>query len=138
MLSIGLVIFISIPLAKHILQKVGALESAVKFLALPTLTLNLACTQADTFCVANFGGNSITRYDDNSSGSPFTAAFVNGPNGIALDSSGNLYIATSNNTIEKFAPGRADLGVLASPGINLAMGLAFDQADNLYARRPGR
>ena len=57
---------------------------------------------------------------------PFTGAFVNGPNGLALDSSGNLYVTTNSNVIRKFSPGGVDLGVFASTGINFAMGLAFD------------
>ena len=88
---------------------------------------------ADTFFVANFGVNSITKYDANGNGSSFTSAFVNGPNGLALDSSGNLYVTTNSNTIEKFAPDGTDLGVFASTGLNNAMGLAFDRNGNLYA-----
>jgi len=88
---------------------------------------------ADTFFVANFGVNTITRYDQNGTPSSFTSAFVNGPNGLALDSSGNLYVTTNSNTIEKFAPNGTDLGVFASTGINNAMGLAFDSNGNLFA-----
>jgi DNA-binding beta-propeller fold protein YncE len=88
---------------------------------------------ADTFFVANFGVNTITKYDADGIGSPFTSAFVNGPYGVALDSSGNLYVSTNNNTIEKFAPDGTDLGVFASTGLNNAMGLAFDRSGNLYA-----
>src|SRR2546423_723131 len=88
---------------------------------------------ADTFFVANFGINTITKYDASGNGSSFTSTFVNGPNGIALDSSGNLYVTTNNNTIETFASDGTDLGVFASTGLNNAMGLAFDRSGNLYA-----
>ena len=88
---------------------------------------------ADTLFVANFGVNTITKYDATGNGSSFTSAFVNGPNGVALDSSGNLYVSTNNNTIEVFAPDGTDLGVFASTGMNNAMGLAFDRSGNLYA-----
>ena len=37
-------------------------------------------------------------------------------NGLALDSSGNLYVTTNSNMIRKFAPNGADLGVFASTG----------------------
>ena len=70
----------------------------------------------DTFFVADFGVNSITKYDANGNGSPFTNAFVNGPNGVALDSSGNLYVSTNSNVVRKFAPDGIDLGVFASTG----------------------
>ena len=35
---------------------------------------------------------------------PSPGRFVNGPYGLALDASGNLYVTTNSNTIEKFAP----------------------------------
>ncbi|MEO6969795.1 MAG: NHL repeat-containing protein, partial [Chthoniobacterales bacterium] len=100
----------------------------------------LACASlasADTFFVTNFGVNTITKYDANGNGSAFTGAFVNGPNGVALDSIGNLYVTTNNNTIEKFAPNGTDLGVFASTGLNFALGLAFDRNGNLYAANNG-
>lgn len=94
--------------------------------------------RGDTFFVTNFGVNSITKYDaSGGNGSPFTSAFVNGPNGVVLDSAGNLYVSTNGNTIEKFAPDGTDLGVFASTGINNATGLAFDRSGNLYAANFG-
>jgi len=92
---------------------------------------------ADNFFVANAGVNSITKYDDNGAGSPFTGEFINGPYGLALDSSANLYVTTNSNVIRKFGPNGADLGVFASTGINFAMGLAFDSKGNLYAANFG-
>lgn len=97
------------------------------------LLLTTIVARADHFFVANFGVNSITKYDASGNGSSFTDAFVNGPNGIAVDASGNLYVTTNQNTIEEFAPDGTDLGVFASTGLNNALGLAFDQAGNLYA-----
>src|SRR5262245_34022232 len=92
---------------------------------------------ADSFFVTNFGVNTISRYDENGVESLFTSSFVNGPNGIALDSSGNVYVSTNENTIEKFSPDGIDLGVFASTGLNLALGLAFDRNGNLYAANFG-
>jgi sugar lactone lactonase YvrE len=92
---------------------------------------------ADTLFVANFGVNTITKYDADGNGSPFTSEFVNGPNGVALDSGGNLYVTTNDNVIEVFAPDGTDLGVFASTGVNNAMGLAFDRSGNLYAANFG-
>ncbi len=83
------------------------------------------------------GVNTITKYDDSGTGSPFTNAFVNGPNGLALDFSGNLYVSTNANSIEKFASDGTDLGVFASTGLNFAMALAFDSSGNLYAANFG-
>jgi sugar lactone lactonase YvrE len=92
---------------------------------------------ADTFFVADFGVNSITKYDADGNASPFTNEFVNGPYGIALDSSGNLYVSTNSNVIRKFAPGGTDLGVFASTGVNNAAGLAFDPSGNLFVANYG-
>ncbi len=101
------------------------------------LLLLVSLARADTFYVSNFGVNSITEYDDNGNASPFTSTFVNGPNGLALDSLGNLYVSTNSNTIEKFSPTGVDLGVFASTGLNNAQGLAFDKSGNLYAANFG-
>jgi NHL repeat len=113
----------------------------MKFKLAPTIASGLlllaSLAQADNFFVANSGVNSITKYDDNGAGSPFTGEFVNGPNGLALDSSGNLYVTTNSNVIRKFSPSGVDLGVFASTGINFAMGLAFDSKGNLYAANFG-
>src|SRR6188472_4579058 len=108
-----------------------ALQIAAGLLAFASLV------SADTVFVADFGVNSITKYDVNGNGSPFTSQFVNGPNGLALDASGNLYVSTNSNVIRKFSPSGVDLGVFASTGINLALGLAFDRNGNLYAANFG-
>ena len=56
------------------------------------------------------------------------------PQALAFDSAGNLYAAVwGNNTIRKYSPAGADLGVFASAGLNGPVGLAFDKAGNLYA-----
>ena len=101
------------------------------------LLILASLAQANNFFVANTGVNSITKYDDNGAVAPFTGAFVNGPNGLALDSSGNLYVTTNSNVIRKFSPSGVDLGVFASTGINFAMGLAFDSKGNLYVANNG-
>ncbi len=88
--------------------------------------------RADSFFVTNFGINTITRYDKNGNGALFTKSFVNGPTGIALDASGNVYVATTDNTIKKFSPEGADLGVFARNTLTNPMGLAFDREGRLY------
>ena len=94
-------------------------------------------TSADNFFVANFGINTITKYNAAGIGFPFTDAFIIGPNGLALDSSGNLYVSTNSNVIRKFSPAGVDLGVFASTGLNGVMGMAFDSKGNLYAANFG-
>lgn len=114
--------------ARLLLQKVTQMKWLVALICAASLSL----ARADSFFVANLGVNTITRYDENGTPSQFTNAFVNGPNGLALDTAGNLYVSTGSNTIEKFSPAGDDLGLFAA-GLNLPMALAFDQAGNLYA-----
>ncbi len=96
------------------------------------LLLSHSGARADSFFVTNFGINTVTRYDKNGNGSLFTDSFVNGPTGIALDTSGNVYVATKDNTIQKFSPDGTDLGVFARNGLNDPFGLAFDREGRLY------
>lgn len=107
------------------------------FLTIAAALIITASVRADNIVVSIFGTNTITSFDEQGTGSPFTNLPVIGPNGLAFDTSGNLYVSVSNNTIEKFGADGSDLGVFASTGINLALGLAFDSSGNLYAANFG-
>ena len=104
-------------------------------LLLTLAVLALRChpgARADSFFVTNFGINTITRYDKNGSGSLFTKSFVNGPTGITLDGSGNVYVATADDTIRKFSADGTDLGVFTRGSLSNPIGLAFDREGRLY------
>ena len=92
---------------------------------------------ADTFFVTNFGVNSVSVYNQDGSGSGFTHPNLLGPTGIAIDSSGDLFISTNNNRIEQFSASGVYLGTFASVGVNYAIGLAFDREGNLFAANSG-
>ncbi len=105
-----------------------------KSLAILVVVLALASNAgADTFFVPNLGVNTVSTYDDNGNQTPFGSPFLNGPAGIAIDRSGNLFISTNSNTIERFSSSGVHLGTFASVGVNNALGLAFDRNGNLYA-----
>ncbi len=104
-----------------------------KLLPLFRALLGIATVHADTFFVPNTGVNTISQYDENGVASSFTSAFVPGPNGVALDRNGNLFVSTNANTIEEFSAACIDLGTFAATGLNFPMALAFDRAGNLYA-----
>ena len=57
-----------------------------------------------------------------------------GPEGIAFDAEGNLYVASFNSDIiQKYSALGADLGPFASLGLSASMfGIAFDASGNLY------
>jgi sugar lactone lactonase YvrE len=130
---------------RDLLSKLGylpaAYSQAMKFKLAPKIAAGLLAfaplAAADNFFVANFGINTITRYNADGIGVPFTDVFIDGPNGLALDSSGNLYVSTNSNVIRKFSPAGVDLGVFASTGLNFVMGMAFDSQGNLYAANFG-
>src|SRR3954451_4266525 len=63
----------------------------------------VSLASADTLFVTNYGDNSITKYNADGNGSPFTGEFINGPYGVAIDSNGNLYVSTNSNVIREFA-----------------------------------
>jgi len=93
-------------------------------------------------------GNGIVGYSGD--GGPATSASLAYPNGLAVDSAGNLYIAdSSNNRIRKVSPGgiittiagngsfgySGDGGPATSASLG-ATGLAVDSAGNLYIADP--
>jgi len=74
-------------------------------------------------------------------GGPATAAQLNSPSGIAVDSSGNWYIAdTSNNRIRKVTVAGV-IGTFAGTGdpaqLNSPHGIAIDGSNNLYIADSG-
>ena len=95
--------------------------------------------------ITTIAGNGSFRYGGD--GGPGTSAFLYQPNGLAMDSSGSIYIAdTSNNRVRKLAAtgvittiagnGMASFGGDGGPATNAALnspyGVAVDAAGNVY------
>ena len=89
--------------------------------------------RADTIYAINAGLSSIVKFDSQTGQSLGT--FASGlylPDSIAVDNSGNVYVATGgNDTIEKYSSSGTDLGVFAS-GFAVST-LTFGSDGNLYA-----
>ena len=95
--------------------------------------------------ISTVAGNGTVGYGGD--GSSATAALLNSPVGLALDSAGNLYIADSNNSaVRKVTTGGAistlagngrqgysgDGGAALSAQLNYPQGVAIDSANNVY------
>jgi sugar lactone lactonase YvrE len=104
-------------------------------------------TLAGNASIVDQGGFPIGGYADGTGG----AARFYRPNGVAVDSAGNVYVAdTDNNTIRKVTPGGAVTtlaGLAGSPGTNDGTGsaawfcnpcgVAVDSAANVYVADTG-
>jgi trimeric autotransporter adhesin len=94
--------------------------------------------------ISTFAGNGTAGYSGNNG--PATSASLNGPDGLAVDAAGNLYIAdTGNNRVRKVSGGiitlfagsgvdslSASTGTAATLPLSTPAGLMFDSAGNLY------
>ncbi len=113
----------------------------------------------DNFCVVRkispsgiivtVAGNGTQGYSGD--GGPATSAQLNAPNGVAVDSAGNVFIADSPNfRVRKVSPGgiittvagngtpgySGDGGLAASAQLNYPTGVAVDGAGNLFIAEP--
>jgi sugar lactone lactonase YvrE len=99
----------------------------------------------DTGQMATVAGNGNAAYSGD--GGPAPYAQLNSPSGLALDSSGNLYISdTANNCIRKVDPSgiittiagngtkgfSGDGGPAISAQLNVPLGIAVDPSGNIY------
>ncbi len=94
--------------------------------------------------ITTVAGNGVVGFSGD--GEPATSALLNYPEGVAVDSAGDLYIADSgNNRIRKVSGGTittvagngapafsGDGGLATSASLDDPVGVAFDSAGNLY------
>jgi DNA-binding beta-propeller fold protein YncE len=68
---------------------------------------------------------------------PATSSDLNHPGGVAVDGSGNVYIAdTTNNVVEKVTPS-GTLSILVGSGLSSPEGVAADGSGNVYVADTG-
>ena len=105
---------------------------AAALLAVPADSL------ADIIYVANYGNNTIRKFDSASGADLglFASTGLNQPTGLAFDNAGNLFVSNyGNNRIMKYTPG--GIGSIfatypTDPNLFAPQGLAFDSTGNLY------
>ena len=107
-------------------------------------TANNMVRRVSNGVISNFAGTGTAG--SSGDGSAATSAQLNGPQGLAVDSAGNLYIAdTQNHRVRKVTGGTistvagsgtagfaGDGGAAGSAQLNLPFGVAVDAAGNLY------
>ena len=81
---------------------------------------------------ANFGNSNVVRLDSSANQSLVTSGGnISNSFGLAIDSSGNLYVGNIGYKIIKISPGGAQSVFIADTG-GIPYGLACDDNDNLY------
>ena len=98
----------------------------------------LAFDSSGNLYAANYGNNTISKFNASGGYVSNITTNVNGPTDLAFDSSGNLYAANygSSSTISKFNSAGTFLSRINS-NLSGPVGLAFDSTGNLYASNSG-
>jgi sugar lactone lactonase YvrE len=123
-----------------------ALDSSGNLYIADSLNHRIRKVDAGTGLISTVAGTGIAGY--NADGIPATSAQLNEPRGVALDSSGNLYIADLlNHRIRKVDAGTGLINTVAGTGtagyngdgipaasaqLNAPQGVTLDASGNLY------
>lgn len=113
----------------------------MRLLTLGTFALVLPLHVFGQNTIGTFAGNQALGAGFSGDGGAPTAAQLSAPNGVAVDSSGNVYIADGGNyVVRKVAGGliATYTGSAGTPGLIGPNGIAVDSAGNIYiANGPG-
>jgi uncharacterized protein (TIGR03437 family) len=114
----------------------GVAVDAVGILYVADTSNNVVRKVAANGSISNFAGNASPG--SNSDGSAATSAQLNGPQGVAVDGSGNVFIAdTLNNKIRKVATNGNISTFGSSANLVAPYGVATDAAGNVYVAEFG-
>lgn len=88
---------------------------------------------ADTIYVSNYSNNTVEVFNSSGQGSVFASSGLDRPTGLALDGSGNLYVANNAHpsSLYKFGPDGQG-SVFDNFWTVGPLGLAFDSSGNLF------
>ncbi|MBI2355311.1 MAG: hypothetical protein HYV06_09830, partial [Deltaproteobacteria bacterium] len=128
-----------------------ALDSAGNLYIADNLNDRIRTVATGSGIITTVAGNGSRAFSGD--GAAATAAALSSPRGVALDSTGNLYIAdTQNNRIRKVAAGSGIITTVAGNGsfgftgdggeataaqLNIPFGVGLDSAGNLYIADSG-
>lgn len=119
-----------------LIQKIDAVGHATAFATVAHVAVNIAFDGQGNLYASTFQhstsvfGSTVMKIAPDGSQSLFASGF-DGPQGLAFDAFGNLYVAGyRNNVISKVTPG----GVVSTlvTGLTTPFGLAFDRNGDLY------
>jgi sugar lactone lactonase YvrE len=86
--------------------------------------LTVTVTQAGTSYIGPFGPGPLIT---------LASSGLNGPYGVAVDGSGNVYVADSQNSvIREWNASTQQMTTLVSSGLNVPSGVAVDNSGNIY------
>lgn len=89
-------------------------------------------------CTGTTGTSVEEFYDGATTASVAISNGLNGPRGVAVDSSGTLYVANhGNSTIVEYAGGSTTPTTTLSTGVSSPEGVAVDLSDNLWVGNSG-
>ena len=99
----------------------------------PLFTGGEAASAQSAAIISTVAGNGTGGYRAVDDGGAATAAQLNEPSGVAVDSSGNLYIADrSNNRIRKVDAASGNISTVSAGALDRPEGVALDGAGNIY------
>ena len=84
--------------------------------------------------INTIAGNGVLSYSGD--GGPATSAQMNGPLGVAIDQSGNLYIADSGNAAVRHVTPTGLISTYGNDPVVRPQGVAVDAAGNIYVADP--